>query len=362
MTDMETDNFSLSEEQTMILDTVRKFAVDHVEPKALEHDEHGTFVRGSFDSLGELGMLGIPVSEASGGAEMGLLSMVVALEELGRVCGSTARLLLSQSALCGIALEGHAEAEAVAGGEKLGAFVGLEAWVTATASGDGFTLSGAAALVTAATEADLVVVAARTAEGEVVLACIDAAAVERAPVQALGFRATAPGSITLDGVVVAAAAVVARGAEAQQTLDRVHVAACIGAGAIAVGTAEASRKIATAHAKERIAFGKPLARQQAVALKLADAARATQAARHLVYHAARLADAGRAARITADMARLAAIEAAVFASDEAIQILGGYGFTVEYHVERHYRDSKTLEVMEGGAEQLRDEIAALALA
>ena len=114
---MATDNFQLSEEQSMILETVRKFAQDRVEPKALENDEHATFVRASFDGLAEMGMLGIPLSEASGGAEMGLLSFAVAVEELARVCGSSARLLLSQTALCGTALEGHEAAEAVAGGE-----------------------------------------------------------------------------------------------------------------------------------------------------------------------------------------------------------------------------------------------------
>lgn len=350
---MATDNFQLSEEQTMILDTVRKFAQDNVEPKALDNDEHCVFVRQNFDGLAELGMLGIPLSEDSGGAEMGWLSLVVALEELARNCGSTARLLLSQTALCGLALEGHEAAEQVAGGEKLAAFVGSDSAIRATADGDGFVLDGVAELVTAAVEADLLVVAAKTSEGESLLCCLPAEAASREAVTALGFRATAPGRIRFESVPVAADGLVARGPDADAMLQRVHVAACIGAGAISVGMAQASAAVAAAYSKERIAFGKPLARQQAVALKISDCISATTAARHLVYHAARLVDSDRDASSAAAMAKLAGVNAAIQAGDEGIQILGGYGFVVEYHVERHYRDAMTLANLEGGTELLR---------
>lgn len=346
-------NLELSAEQDMILETVHKFAQDKIEPKTLDNDEHAVFVRDNFAGLAELGMLGIPLDEADGGAEMGLLSFAVVLEELGRTCGSTARLVLSQTALCGLALAGNAAAEDIATGEKLGAFVGLDSGITASEAGDKLTLSGKAPLVTAAVEADIIVVAAKTADGETVLCLVDAGSVARESVPALGFRASGSGRIGFDDVAVET---LARGAAAEATLDRVHIAACIGGGAIAVGMAAASRAVAANHAGERIAFGKPLARQQAVALKLADSRRATEAARHLVYHAARLADAGMDARAAGNMAKLAAVEAALLSSDEAIQILGGYGFTVEYHAERHYRDAKTLEVFGGGSEALRNEL------
>ena len=353
---METDNFELSEEQTMILDTVRKFAQEKVEPKALDNDEHSVFVRENFDGLAELGMLGIPLSEDSGGAEMGWLSLVVALEELGMVSGSTARLLLSQTALCGLALEGHEAAEEVAGGEKIAAFVGPDSAIAASVEGEGFVLDGSAELVTAAMEADVVVVAAKTGEGEGLVCCLPAAAVSREPVAALGFRATAPGRIRFASVAVAADAVVARGSDAEAVLRRVHIAACISAGAVAVGMASASVSVASRHSQERIAFGKPLAKQQAVALKISDCIRATAAARHLVYYAARLLDGERDAGVAAAMARLAGVSAAIQSGDECIQILGGYGFVVEYHVERHYRDGVTLANFEGGTEPLRMQV------
>lgn len=358
---METHNFSLSEEQSMILDTVRKFAQDQVAPQALENDEHRAFVTGSFEGLAELGMLGIPTPEADGGAEMGLLSFAVAMEEMGRACGSSARLMLSQTALCATALSGDARAEAVAGGETLAAFVGLDAGIVASSDGEGFKLSGSAAPVTAATEAELLVVCATTDAGEALILALPAAGVEREENQALGFRAAAPGRVEFSDTAAGADTVVARGEAATAALSQVQVQACVAAAAAAVGMAEASIKVATDHAKERVAFGKPLAAQQAVALKLANSQRAIDAARHLCYHAARLADAGSDARDVAAAAKLAACEAGILASDEAIQILGGYGFTVEYHAERHYRDIKTLEVMDFSAATLRAQLAATAV-
>jgi len=350
---METDNFQLSEEQAMILETVRKFAQDKLEPTALDNDEHAVFVRASFDELAELGMLGIPLSEDSGGADMGWLSLVVAIEELGRVCGSTARLLLSQTALCGLALEGSDVAEEVAGGEKLAAFVGPEVGISATVAGDGFVLNGCVELVTAALEADIFVVAARTSEAETVVCCLPAQTVVCEPSYPLGFRATAAGRVRLQDVAVSPEAIVVRGQDAEAVLQRVHQAACVAAGAMAVGMAEASIAAVSGHCSERIAFGKPLDRQQAVALKVSDCVQATTAARHLVYHAARLLDSGRDAGSAAAMAKLAGVQAAVQAGDEGIQALGGYGFVVEYHVERHYRDAMTLANLEGGMESLR---------
>ena len=350
---MATDNFQLSEEQAMILDTVRKFAQEKVEPKALDNDEHSVFVRDNLDGLAELGMLGIPLSEDSGGAEMGWLSLVVALEELAKVCGSTARLLLSQTALCGLALEGNEVVEGVAGGDKLAAFVGPDSEIKASINGDGFVLDGCAEHVTAALEADIVVAAAKTMEGENILCCLPAESVGRESVTTLGFRATAPGRIRFEGVAVSVDALVARGSDADAALQRVQIAARISAGAIALGIAEAATAAASRYSKERIAFGKPLAQQQAVALKISDCISATVAARHMVYHAARLLDSDRDASAAAAMAKLAGVKAAIQAGDEGIQILGGYGFVVEYHVERHYRDGMTLANLEGGTESLR---------
>ncbi len=356
------DNLSLTEEQEMVLEQVGKLVQDKIEPVALHNDEHREFCRESFTQLAEMGMLGLPVGEDSGGAGFGMLAFAVALEQIARACGSSARLLLSQAGLCGTALEGLAagaeRCQALLMGEAIGAFVGAHSGVTATADGDGFVLDGRADLVTAAMEADTVIAAAVDADGGALLVALDAAACQRTAVAALGFRATAPGAVDLTGVRVGAGDVLARGDDARRALQRAAIAACVGGGAICVGMGEASIEASLAHAHERIAFGKPLYAQQAVTLKLVDASRAVDAARHQVYHAARLVDGGQDAARAAAFARLSAVEAALLAADEGIQVHGGFGYTVEYHVERHYRDAKCLEVMDGGAEALRDGIAA----
>lgn len=341
----------------MVQETVRKLVQDEIEPVALDNDEHRRFARGAFDQLAGLGMLGLPIAEQSGGAGMGWLAFAVAIEELAGTCGSTARLLLSQAGLCGKALEGSSSCEAIAAGEQVGAFVGPEYRIVAEPDGDGHRLTGSATLVTAAMEADVLVVAAADASGQPMLFCFGADGVARQPVAALGFRATAPGSVELTSHEVAPGSLVARGADAEAALSRAKQAACLGGGAIAVGLAQASYELSRRYADERQAFGKRLSAQQAVRLKLVEALRKTQAARHMVYHAARLADLGEDAGIAAILAKLQAVAAAQLSADEAIQIHGGYGYVVEYHVERHYREATSLEVMDGVAESLRDELA-----
>lgn len=354
-------NLTLTEEQAMIRDTVRKLVQDVIEPKALEHDEHETLSRAGFDALAELGMFAAAVPEEHGGAGLGLLSLVVALEEVARACGSTARLLLSQGGQCCAALAGTEAGaglfESLATGAVLGAFVGPEHCIVATAADDGFVLEGTAEYVTAAAAADVLVVCAWVDDTPVLLrSAPDAVQVE--PLHALGYRAAAPGRIIFGNARIAADAVLARGDEAAAAFERARRGGQIGGAAIACGSALASVEFGRRHTEERIAFGKPLARQQAVGHKLIDSRRRAEAARHLTWHAARLADLGEDATEAGSFARLSAVEAALIAADESIQVHGGYGFTVEYHVERHYRDAKTLEVLEGGAMQLRDTLAA----
>lgn len=360
---MQIHNFQLSEEQDMIRDTVNRFVQDTVAPKALDHDEHRRFVRHSYDGLAELGILGLPISEAAGGAELGMLSFVVALEGLGKACGSSARLLLTHTGLCGRALDGMAGDAAkelvgrIAGGEVLATFVGPEHKIQATAGNDGFTLSGSAPMVTAATEAGAVIVAAADGDGTVLLFSVEPGTAHIEATPALGFRASAPGKVTFDATAISDDALLARDDEARAAIARADLSAWIGGGAMAIGMAAASTEAARRHAGERMAFGKTLDKQQAVAHKLAESRRLTQAARHMVYHAARLADAGENATQDARMARVTALEAAGVASDEGVQVHGGYGYTVEYHVERFYRDVQTLKVMDTGTEMLMDQIA-----
>ncbi len=344
-------NLQLTEDQDLIVDTVRKFVTDVVAPKVLDQDEHRQFVRAEFDGLAELGLFGLCVSEANGGVGMGYLPFVAALESIGEHSSSLARLWIGQ-AQAAAALEGagSAELEAVIGGAVLAAYVGPEHGVVFA---DG-KLQGSADLVPAGMQADRIVVAA-TAQGAPVLVLVDGAAVEKRERRALGLASAAPAQLLFDGVPATS---LATGDVAIAAIDRANLTAWIGCAATATGGGVASIAAAKRHAGERIAFGKPLLAQQAVADKLVEAARLVEGARHVTWHAARLADLGLDATAVAMQAKLSAIDAMVFAADEAIQIHGGFGYTVEYHVERHYRDGKALEVLDGGTGTLRALLAA----
>jgi butyryl-CoA dehydrogenase len=351
-------NLTLDDELSMIQDTVRKLVQDVVDPAALEHDEHRRFFRSSFDALAETGLFGAAVGEDDGGAGLGLLSLVVACEELGRACGSSGRLFATQAGTVPRALAGVAAAadlmEAVLTGEKLVAFVGAEHGVCATVDGASASLTGVARYVTGAGEAGVLLVAASAEGGQVLCAVDPSAASIELQEQGLGYRGAAPARVVLDG---AAGQVLASGDEAAAALARATLAADIAAAALAAGSALASVELGRRHTAERIAFGKPLARQQAVGHKLVEGLRRAEAARQLAYQAARVADAGGDAAQLAAIARLTAVDAAIHAADESIQVHGGFGYTVEYHVERHYRDAKTLEVLDGGACAIRDGLA-----
>ena len=348
-------NLQLTEDHEMIVDTVRKLVADVVTPKVQELDEHRGFAREWFDALSELGVYGLSISEEKGGAGMGLLPFVAALESIGEQSSSLARLWIGQMQ-AGLALEntGSDLLDDVAAGEKLVTFAGREhGFVVADGK-----LTGKAVMVPAAMEADLVIVAATDGDHPVLVA-VEASDCQRSALRGLGLNSAACGAVACEGV---AAIPLASGDDASAAIDRAELVAWIGVAATAVGGAVGSIEAAKKHAGERIAFGKPLLVQQAVQRKLIECSRAVDAARHLAYHAARVSDLGECAKDAAMHARIAAVDAMVLAADESIQIHGGFGYTVEYHVERHYRDSKTLEVLDGGSDSLRDRLAAATFA
>lgn len=348
-------NLQLTEDQEMVVDTVRKLVADAVTPKVQELDEHRGFAREWFDALSELGVYGLSLSEEKGGAGMGLLPFVAALESVGEQSGSLARLWIGQMQAA-LALEntGSDLLDEVAAGAKLVTFAGREHGFTVA---DG-KLTGNALMVPAAMAADVMIVAATDGDAPVLLA-VDAAACQRSELHGLGLNSAACGAVACEGV---AATVLATGDDANAAIDRAELAAWLGVAAAAVGGAVGSIEASKKHAGERIAFGKPLLVQQAVQRKLVECARAVAAARQLTWHAARVTDLGECAKDAAMQARIAAVDAMVLAADEAIQIHGGFGYTVEYHVERHYRDGKTLEVLDGGNDSLRDRLASATFA
>ena len=347
-------NLQLTDDQTLILDTVKKFVLETVAPHVLDLDEHRAFAGDQFAGLAELGLFGIAVPEASGGAGMGLVALAAAAEEIGAQSGSLARLLAAQ-VQCAVALAsaGSGPIDEIVAGSKRAVWVGPEFGIAAA----GASLRGVCELVPGAGEAELFVVAAR-GDGAG-LYVVDAAAAQRTPCRSLGLASAAPARLRFDG---SSAALVASGADAMTATDAADGAGWIAGAAACVGMGRAAIALSRKHAGERIAFGKPLLAQQAVVRKLVESQRGVDAARHLVYHAARLSDEGGDAAGTAMAARIAAVDAAVLAADEGIQIHGGFGYTVEYHVERHYRDAKTIEVLDGGNDALKDRLAGLQFA
>jgi alkylation response protein AidB-like acyl-CoA dehydrogenase len=345
-------NLLLTEDQTMILDTVRKFVQDAVAPGAIERDEHRQFASSEWQGLCELGLCGLPVPEAGGGAGMGLLPLVAVCEEIGAVSGSLARLLTTQ-VQCALALAaaGQGPLDAVVNGSQLAVYVGPE---HGASHADG-RLTGTCALLPGGGAAGLLVVAARRGTAPVLCLC-EGAAVERQPLRSLGLASSGACKVAFQAT---AATELAADAVAQRAIAAADLAGLLASAATCIGLGRGAIALARRHAGERIAFGKPLLAQQAVVRKLVEGQRAIDAARHLAYHAARLADAGEDATAAALAARVAAADAAGLATDEGIQIHGGFGYTVEYHVERHYRDSRTIDVLDGGSDSMRDRLAKL---
>ncbi len=372
-------NLMLSEEQEMIRETARKFAEDVLAPIAEEIDRASRFPKDTFGQMAELGFLGLPVDDTIGGAGMGHLAYAIALEEFARVCASTAWTLASHLSLCTnlIASAGSPEQREafvgpLASGEVFGAFALTEREAgsdaasiatTARVDGDDYVIDGSKAYVTNANIAGTFVVIARTdadpeagAKGlSAFIVAADSAGmtIEPGP-EKLGMRAADWGHVRFDGVRVPAANRIGAEGEgfviAMQAIDAGRVALA----AIALGIGQGALERATQYSQERIAFGKPLVKQQAVLFKLANMQIQLAASRHLVYHAARLQEAGGEVRpADAAIAKITASECAMRCTDEAIQIHGGYGYVSEYAVERMYRDAKFCEIGEGTNEICR---------
>ena len=364
---------TLTEEQKMLQQLAREFAENELAPRAAEIDESTEFPLDILRKMGELGLLGIPFPEKYEGAGLDTLSFALALEEFGAACGATTLSVAAHTSLCctPIYLFGTEEQKMkylpdLLTGRKLGAFCLTEPQSGSDAAGmqtrairDGneYILNGSKIFITNAGYADTFVVFAKTdpdrgKEG------ISAFIVERGmegfhigqKEDKLGLRASDTRQISIEGLRVPVANMLGEENQgfhiALVTLDGGR----IGIGAMSVGLARAALQIAARSARERHAFGRPIADFQAIRWYLADMATSIEAARLLVYQAAVLRDEGRPYTKQAAMAKLFASETATKAADRAIQILGGYGYIRDYPVERIFRDAKLMEIGEGTSE------------
>jgi len=360
----------LSAEQQQIRDTLRAFARDELAPHAAAWDRDHTFPRDALRALGALGVLGIVVPEAWGGAGLDYVSLAVALEEIAAGDGATSTIVSVQnSVVCGPVNAFGSDAQKsryltpLARGELLGCFcltepqTGSDAGAITTRAelrGDHYVLNGVKQFITSGANADVAIVFALTdkAAGKkgisafVVDAQTPGFVVARIE-EKLGQRASDTAQIVFENCAVPAANLLGREGDGYRIALANLEGGRIGIAAQAVGMARAAFEAALAYARERQAFGKPIGEHQAVNFRLADMATKVEVARQMVWHAAALRDAGEPCLKEASMAKLFASEMAEEVASDAIQIHGGYGYVADFPVERIYRDVRVCQIYEG---------------
>ena len=372
-------DFELSAEQREIQALTRDFAEREIEPYAADWDRHHTFPRDVFARLAELGLMGTCVPEEYGGAGTDFLSYVLVLEELSRAdAGVGVTVAVHTSAVTlPILTFGTDEQRSrfvppLARGEHLGAFAltepeaGSDAGALRTRAepdGDGWRITGNKQWITNGRYSGTFLVFARTDSSTAGARGVSAFILDADQVQVtrdeekLGLNSSVTNDVAIDGAYVERDRLLheeGRGFRvAMQTLDGGR----IGIAAQAVGIAQAAYEVALAYARERRTFGKAIGEHQAIQTKLADMSMEIDAARLLVHRAAWLKDRGEAVTEAGAKAKLFASEMARRQTAEAIQILGGYGYTKEFPVERYYRDAKITEIYEGTSEIQRLVIA-----
>jgi alkylation response protein AidB-like acyl-CoA dehydrogenase len=369
-------DFELPEELREIQRTVREFVAEEVRPRAREWDEKGEFPWDVVRKLGPLGIMGISVPEEYGGAGMGALATAVVVEEIARHDGSLALTVASHNGLgTGHILRFGTEAQRrrwippLARGEKLAAWGLTEpgsgsdaAGMTTTAvrRGDRWVLNGAKTFITQGTVGDTFVVLAKTdparKQNGITAFVVEKGAKgfsQRSIHGKLGMRSSDTAELHLEDVEVPDDHRVGALNEGFTNTLQILARGRITIGALAVGLGRGALEEGRAYAKDRKAFGRPIADFQAIAFMLADMATEISAARLLVHRAASLCDAGQPFAREASMAKLYASEAAMRATTRAIQIHGGYGYTKDFPVERYFRDAKLCEIGEGTSEVQR---------
>jgi short-chain 2-methylacyl-CoA dehydrogenase len=360
--------FDLTEEQEQIRRLVRDFADGEVRPVAEELDREKRFPYEIVAKLGELGLMGIPFPEEYGGGGADNLSYTLAIEELARVDSSVAITVAAHTSLGTWPLYAFGSDELKAdwmprlcSGERLGAFgltepeAGSDAGNTRTRAeldGDEWVINGAKQFITnSGTDiSGFVTITARTGDDEISNLLVPNGTPGYAigePYRKMGWNASDTRPLAFEDCRVPEDNLVGpRGQGFKQFLQTLD-GGRIGVSAMGVGLAQGALDEALAYAKERMAFGRPISKYQAIQAKLADISTEIEAARLLTYRAAIEKDLGRSFSLTAAQAKLKTGRLAVRATEEAVQIHGGYGYIEEYPVCRFYRDAKILTIGEG---------------
>ncbi len=374
-------DFELTEEQRLLRDTAREFAAREIAPKAAELDKSGRWPSDILPKMAELGLFGVAIPEQHGGAGMDALSYALAMEEVSAACASCGVIMsVNNSLFCDPVYKFGTDEQKkrvlapVARGDKLGCFgltepmSGSDAQTMITnaeKTSGGWAISGAKNWITNGPHADWILVFAVTDRSGPRIKHT-AFLVERgtpgftqnAPDHKLGIHAAHSCTVFFDRCTVPDENVVGGVGDgfkvAMATLDGGR----IGIAMQAIGIARAAFEQSVAYAKERKSFGVPIAEHQAIQFMLADMATQIDAARLLAWRAAKMKDKGTRHTAESSIAKLYASEMATRVTHKAIQIHGGYGYSTEFPVERHYRDARITEIYEGTSEIQRIVIAA----
>jgi alkylation response protein AidB-like acyl-CoA dehydrogenase len=370
----------LREEHHQVREMVRRFAEDVVAPRAREIDETETFPHDTVTQMAGLGLMGLPFPEKYGGAGMDTLSYVIAVEEIARVCASTAITLAAHVSLgCGPVWGAGSEEQKqrflvpMAKGEAIGAFGLTESNAGSDAAGTqtravktsgGWRVNGSKIYITNGSYAKYITLTAVTDPGQGtngISAFIMDTATPGFRVgkkeKKMGLRGSDTVEVVFEDCMVPDDQLIGEPTGGFKAFMKTLTGGRISIGALALGVAQGAYEHSLAYSKVRHQFGQPISSFQAVQFMLADMAMRIEAARHLVYHAALLRDAGREYTKEASMAKLYASEMGNWVTDKAIQIHGGMGYCRDVPVERMHRDVKLMEIGEGTSEIQRMVIA-----
>ena len=366
-------NFTLTKEQELVRQMVRDFAVNEVKPIAAEIDVTERFPMENVKKMGELGMMGIPFSIEFGGAGGDVLSYIIAVEELSKVCATTGVILSAHTSLCaslinenGTPVQKEKYLRDLCTGNKIGAFgltepgAGTDAagqQTTAVLDGDNYILNGSKIFITNGGVADTFIIFAMTDKSKGTKG-ISAFIVEKGfqgfsigkKEDKLGIRASSTTELIFENCVVPKENLIGREGKgfgiAMKTLDGGR----IGIAAQALGIAEGALEEAIKYMKERKQFGRPISAFQGLQWMVAEMSTKIEAARFLVYKAAWLKENKQPYSVDAARAKLYAAEVAMDVTTKSVQLFGGYGYTKEYPMERMMRDAKITEIYEGTSE------------
>ena len=377
-------SFELGEEQQAVRDMVREFAESEIRPIAAEIDETHEFPHQNVKKMAELGLLGMIVPEAYGGAGMDYLSYVIAVEELSRVCATHGLIASVNNSLVSYPLMTYGTEEQkqkylvpIAKGEKLGCYCLTEPnagsnaanqETTAVEDGDAFVLNGTKSFITTAGPADVLILYASTDRSKgpkgitAFIVDADTPGVNKGKKEKkLGIRASDTREIALVNARVPKANVLGERDKGYTVALATLGGGRIGIAAQGLGIAQASLEAAVKYAGERVQFDRVIGEFDAIREMLANASIEAETARLLTYQAAWLRDQGRPHIKEASIAKWHASEAATRCANWAIQVHGGYGYISEYLVERYWRDARICEIYEGTTEVQKMVIAAQVL-